>query len=313
MSGIHPQAAALVERAAQSTRPNAHLLPVAQARRHFDAEATAAEAGQPVESVTELSLAVDGGPIGARVYRPVLGELPVTVYFHGGGWVLGSVDSHDAACRALANASSTVVVSVGYRRAPEHRFPTAVEDADAAIRWLSENGARLGLDPTRIAVAGDSAGANLAAAATLLARDRGCPMLSFQLLVYPVTTTDLVRGFDAAHEGIVLQRAELQWHQDNYLASPDDRRSPLVSMLDHAELRGLPPALVITAGYDPLHPQGELYAEALRDAGVDVEHLHYPGMIHGFFQMPATLDDAADAMRRAGVKLHAALATARPV
>lgn len=308
---MHPQAALLVEQAAGSSRPNAHLLPVPEARRYFDAEAAAAEEGQPVESVSDVSLAVDRGAIRTRIYRPTAGELPVVIYFHGGGWVLGSVDSHDAACRALANAAGAAVVSVDYRRAPEHRFPAAVEDAYAATCWLSENGPRLGLDPTRMAVAGDSAGGNLAAAVALLARDRGGPMLSFQLLVYPVTTTDLGRGFDATYEGIVLQRDELQWHQDNYLSTPADARSQLVSMLDHAELRGLPPALVITAGCDPLHPQGRLYADALRRAGVDVEHLHYPGMIHGFFQLPATLDDAADAMRRAGAKLQAVLSNLR--
>jgi acetyl esterase len=304
---LHPQAAALVAAAAAATRPNAHLLPVEEARRHFDAEYAALGPGEPVETVSDGLVDVPGAALPARVYRPTAGLLPVVLYLHGGGWVLGSVDSHDAACRALANASGAVVVSVGYRRGPEHRFPTAVEDAYAAACWVVAHAERLGVDGARLAVAGDSAGGNLAAAVALLARDRGQPAVAFQLLVYPVTTTDLSAGFDMAYEGVLLYRDELRWHQDNYLATPEDRRSPLVSPLDAADLRGLPAAMVITAGCDPLHPQGERYAEALTAAGVAVEHRHYPGMVHGFFQLPGSVDDAADAIRRAGAALRAQL------
>jgi acetyl esterase len=304
---LHPQAAALLAAASASTRPNAHLLPVVEARRHFDAEYAAMGPGEPVHAVDDLEIDVADGSVPARAYRPAAGRLPVVVYLHGGGWVLGSIDSHDAVCRALANASGTVVVSVGYRRGPEHRFPTAVEDAYAATRWVIDHADRLGVDPAALAVAGDSAGGNLAAAVTLLARERHAPAIAFQLLVYPVTTTDLEKGFDPDYEGVFLYRDELQWHQDNYLSTPADRDSPLVSPLDAADLRGLPPAMVITAGCDPLRPQGELYVLGLQAAGVPVEHVTYPGMVHGFFQMPRDIDDGGDAVRRGGAALATAL------
>jgi acetyl esterase len=305
---LHPQALEILAAAAQSDRPNAHLLPVEEARRNFDADFEAIGPGEDVHEVTDLELG-DGVP--ARLYRPAGGRLPVAAYFHGGGWLLGSIASHDAVCRALANAAGAVIVSVGYRRGPEHRFPTAVEDCYAATAELVERAEELGLDASRLAVAGDSAGGNLATAVALLARDRGGPDIAFQLLVYPVTTTDLDRGFDLDYEGFFLYRDELQWHQDNYLSSPEDARSPLVSPLDAADLRGLPPAMVITAQCDPLHAQGELYAQALADAGVPVEHRHYAGMVHGFFQLPSVFDDGRDAVDTAGAALRAALGVAR--
>jgi acetyl esterase/lipase len=308
---MHPQAAALMERAARSARPNAHLLPVDEARRYFDEESAAAETGQAVQSVADVMIPVRGDEIRARAYRPTGGRLPVIVYLHGGGWVLGSILSHDATCRALANAACAVIVSVEYRRGPEHRFPIAVEDAFAACAWIADHGSDLGIDSERIAVAGDSAGANLAIAVTLLARERNYPEIAFQLLAYPVTTTDLDNGFDSDYDGVVLQRDELYWHQQNYFACAADARSPLASPLDQADLGGLPPAMVISAGCDPIHGQGERYAEALRRAGVSVEHVHYPGMVHGFIQLPATLDAAAEAIARAGAALNARLGRAQ--
>lgn len=312
MASLHPQAAALVEQSARSQRPNAHLLPVPEARRHFDRECAAAEAGEAVAQVTNMMVPTNGGSIPVRVYRPAAGRLGALIYLHGGGWVLGSIDSHDTVCRALANASGAAVISVGYRRAPEHRFPTAVEDAYVGLTWTVGHAAELEIDTGLLAVGGDSAGGNLAAAVALLARERHGPAIALQVLVYPVTTVDLERGFDDEHEGVVLQRAELLWHQRHYLTDSAEGRSPLVSPLDHAELGGLPPALVITAGCDPLHPQGHLYAEALRRAAVPVEHIHYPGMIHGFFQMPGTLDDARDAVSRVATALKAAGFTSNP-
>ena len=300
---LHPQAAELLAAAAQSDRPNAHLLPVEEARRNFDADFAAVGPGEDVDEVADLSIALDGGEVPARVYRPGAGRRPAVAYFHGGGWLLGSIESHDAVCRALANASGAVVISVGYRRGPEHRFPAAVEDCYAATRWVVDRAEELDVDPTRLAVAGDSAGGNLATAVALLARERKEPAIAFQLLVYPVTTTDLEKGFDLAYEGFFLYRDELQWHQDNYLSSPEDGGSPLVSPLDTADLHGLPPAMVITAQCDPLHAQGELYASALAAAGVPVQHRHYRGMVHGFFQLPSLFDDGRDAVQRAGAAL----------
>jgi acetyl esterase/lipase len=302
---LHPVAADIL--ASPSGRPNAHLLPVAEARRNFDADFAAIGPGEPVEAVTDLQIDVDGGHVPARLYRPATGRLPVVVYFHGGGWLLGSIESHDGPCRALANASGAAILSVGYRRGPEHRYPTAVEDAYAATQWIRARAGELDLDADRLVVAGDSAGGNLATAVALLARDRQGPPIALQVLAYPVTTTDLAKGFDLAYEGFFLYYDELQWHQDNYLASPADRSEPLVSPLDSADLRGLPPAIVFTAQCDPLHAQGELYAQALQGAGVDVEHVHYPGMVHGFFQLPTVFQDGQDAIHRAGAAVRAAL------
>jgi acetyl esterase len=301
---LAPAAAEILASSVASDRPNAHLLPVEEARRNFDADFAAVGPGEDVAEVREHRLAVDGGEIAVREFRPAAGSLPAVVYFHGGGWLLGSLDSHQAVCRALANAAGAAVFSVDYRRGPESRFPTAVEDCYAAAAWVQRDASALGVDQARIAVVGDSAGGNLATAVALLARDRGGPPLTMQVLAYPVTTTDLDVGFDLDYEGFFLYRDELQWHQDNYLRSPQDRTDPLVSPLEHARLEGLPPALVLTAQCDPLHAQGELYAQALERAGVPVEHRGYAGMVHGFFQLPSVFEEGADAIRVAAEALR---------
>ncbi|HEY0279046.1 MAG TPA: alpha/beta hydrolase [Solirubrobacterales bacterium] len=305
---LDPKAAEILTGALSSERPNAHLLPVEEARRNFDSDFAELGPGEDVQRVEDIALAVADGHVPARLYRPGTGELPGILYLHGGGWLLGSVESHDAICRALANASGAVVLSVGYRRGPESRFPTAVEDAYAALLWLYDNAQSVGVRADALAVAGDSAGGNLATVVALLARDRGGPSLCFQVLAYPVTTTDLDIGFDPDFEGYFLYRDELQWHQDNYLRADADKEDPLVAPLISAELDGLPPALILTAGCDPLHAQGELYAEALDAAGVSVEHRVYPGMVHGFFQMPSVFADGRDAVDAAGGALQEAFA-----
>jgi acetyl esterase len=298
---LDPKAKELLDEVEASGRPNAHLLPVPEARANFEALFESLGPGEAVADARDLQIPVKGGSIPARLYRPAgEGRFPVVVYYHGGGWLLGSVTAYDIVCRALANASGAVIVSVGYRLAPEHKYPTAVEDAYAAARWVAENASDLGGDRHRIAVAGDSAGGNLAAVVALQARELTQPRLGLQLLVYPVTTCDLDLGFDMSYEGYFLYRDELQWHQDNYLASPEQGRDWRVSPLDAPEHSGLPPAFVITAECDPLHRQGELYAETLRAADVAVEHREYPGMIHGFFGLDTVFDQAAEAMRDAG-------------
>jgi acetyl esterase len=287
-----------------STRPNAHLLPVTEARRNFDADFAEIGPGDPVLDVADHRVAVDGGEISVRAFRPAEGVRPAVVYFHGGGWLLGSLDSHEAVCRALANASGAVVVSVDYRRGPEARFPTAVNDAYAATSWVVDQAAALGIDPGRVAVAGDSAGANLAIATALQAREHGRPPLTMVVLAYPVTTTDLSVGFDDGYEGFSLYRDEMQWHQDNYLSSPDDRTDPLVSPLEHADLNGLPPVLVMTAQCDPLHRQGELFAEAVQRAGGSAEHRQWAGVLHGFVQLPSLFPEGAEAIDVAAAALR---------
>jgi acetyl esterase len=259
----------------------------------------------PVHSIEDRSI----GGVPARIYRPSAQRpLPTLVYFHGGGWVLGDVDLYDGTVRDLANASGCLVVSVDYRLAPEHKFPAAVDDAYAATAWVAENAAEIGADPARLAVGGDSAGGNLAAAVTLMARERGGPKLAFQLLIYPVTD----QSFDTPSylenaQGFGLTRKQMMWFSDHYLRSPADAESPLASPLRAESLRGLPPALVVTAGYDPLCDEAERYAERLAADAVDVRVERYPGLIHGFFGMTATIDAAGAAIRDVGGALRTAL------
>jgi acetyl esterase len=308
---LDPLARKLLDDVAESGRPNAHLLPVEEARANFEALFAGLGPREPVASVAEHSIPVAGTAIPARSYRPhgsAAGEaLPLVVYFHGGGWLLGSVDSHDGVCRSLANASGAVVLNVGYRLAPEARFPAAADDALAATRWAHANAAPLGADPARLAVAGDSAGGNLAAVVCQDLRDAGEPLVRFQLLVYPVTTADLAIGYDMAYEGYFLYRDELLWHQEHYLCSPAEARSPRVSPL-LGDASGLPPAAIQAAECDPLHPQAERYRDLLGAAGVPVSYHRYDGMIHGYFGLDSVFDVAATAMADAGSALRAGLA-----
>lgn len=301
---LAPAAADILASSVTSDRPNAHLLPVEEARRNFEADFAAVGAGQDVSEIREHLVDVENQEVAVREFRPAAGTLPAVIYFHGGGWLLGSPDSHQAVCRALANASGAAVFSVDYRRGPESRFPAAVEDSFAATKWVHREAAALEVDAERIAVAGDSAGGNLATVVAMLSRDSGGPPLTMQVLAYPVTTTDLDVGFDGAYEGFFLYRDEMQWHQDNYLSSSEQRTDPLVSPLEHARLHGLPPALVLTAQCDPLHAQGQLYARALERAGVAVEHREYAGMVHGFFQLPSVFQEGMEAIRLTGDALR---------
>jgi acetyl esterase len=249
------------------------------------------------------------GAVPIRIYRPSARRpLPTLVYFHGGGWVIGSVEVYDGTVRDLANASGCMVVSVEYRLAPEHKFPAAADDAYAATRWVAEHADEIGADPARLAVGGDSAGGNLAAAVALMARDRGGPALAYQLLIYPVT--DHAFETPSYHEnaqGYGLTRAQMIWFSGHYLRTPADADDPLASPLRATSLRGLPPALVVTAGYDPLRDEAERYAERLAADGVAVRVERYPGLIHGFFGMTATIEAAGAAIRQAGDALRSGL------
>lgn len=305
---IDPIAQKMLDDAKASGRPNAHLLPVPVARENFE-NTFGALAKPDIHRTVDVDIPTrDGVEIPGRLYLPAeqSAELPLVVYYHGGGWLLGSIDSHDVATRLLANASGAAVLSVGYRRGPESRFPTAVHDAVDALNWAVSAESGLPVDTGRVAVAGDSAGGNLAAAVALAVRDSGGPALRHQLLVYPVTTTDLGRGMDPEYDGVMLERDELQWHQHNYLADPSAATDPLVNVLD-AELAGLPAATVILAECDPIRPQGELYAKALAAAGVPLESHETPGMVHGFFGLDEVFPTAGPAMAFAGARLAEAL------
>jgi acetyl esterase len=239
--------------------------------------------------------------------------LPILAYYHGGGWVVGSLDTHEGVCRALANRARCLVVAVDYRLAPEHPFPAAVEDAWAAVEWLSENAAEIGGDPGRLAVGGDSSGGNLAAVMALRARDRGL-RLAFQLLVYPVTDHDLDSpSYLANADGYGLRRESMRWFWDQYLSDPAQRSHPEASPLRASDLAGVAPALVLTCEYDPLRDEGEAYAERLRRAAVPVSISSYEGMIHGFFRMPAVIDAACRALDETGSALRKALSLERQV
>jgi acetyl esterase/lipase len=267
----------------------------------------------PMARVEALEIAAGAGPIPARFYVP--GGLPggapapLLVYLHGGGWVLGDLDTHDGLCRFLAVAAGTTVLSIDYRLAPEHPFPAAVEDSWAAYSWVAENAVALGADPARIAVGGDSAGGNLAAVVSLLARGAGAPMPAMQLLIYPVTDSagelPSRRLFEA---GFMLTKEDMDLFESHYLPPGTDAHDPRVSILEIEDLSGLPPAYVTTAGFDPVRDEGEAYALRMRAAGVQVALRRHPGLIHGFANDTAISRTARGAMLEAAGALRMGLA-----
>jgi acetyl esterase len=241
-----------------------------------------------------------------RIYTPEgAPPHPLLVFFHGGGFVICNVDSHDGTCRLLCNGAGCLVVSVDYRLAPEAKFPAAPEDCYAATCWAAENAAALGADPQRLAVAGDSAGGNLAAVVPLMARERGGPELAHQLLVYPVTNHAFdTPSYQEHAEGGLLSRKMMIWFWQHYLEKPEDGQNPLASPLRASDLRGLPSATVITAEYDPVRDEGEAYAARLREAGVPTVLTRYDGMMHGFFSMSGFIDRAEEAVSQAAEALR---------
>ncbi len=305
---VDPQMQAVIERAAKSGLPPYYTLSAAEARRLY--KETRAILGPAVPDVAESrDLAADGpaGPIPLRLYRGFITQadapLPVLMYFHGGGWTIGDLDTHDIVCRTLANKGRCAVLAVDYRMGPEHKFPAAVEDCVAATRWVAAQAGALGLDPARIAVGGDSAGGNLAAVVSLILRDAGGPPLVFQALVYPATDQRMDTGSHASFaEGYLLTRGNMLWFRDNYLAPADYadwRASPLLA----ADLARLPPAHIITAGYDPLRDEGRAYSDRLVAVGVPVVYECFEGMAHGFLTMGGVVAAANHALYRLGQSL----------
>jgi acetyl esterase len=316
-AGLHPQVQAIRDRLRRDRVPHLSTLSIEQARA-ADRAAAAAGTGdaEPVKEVRDIQIPGPAGQLPARVYRPAGARpLPVLVYFYGGGWSLGTLDTCDGVCRMITNAAGCVTVATGYRLAPEHKFPAAVEDCHAGARWVAAHAAELGADATRLAVGGDSSGGNLAAAVALLARDRGVggPAIAHQLLVYPNTDhqADTPSMREIADE-YFFNPASVRWYWGMYLAAPEDGGNPLASPLRAGDLSGLPPATVITAGYDPLRDEAELYASKLRAAGVPAEIIRYDGMMHGFFTMVGALDTARAAVLEAAARLRAAFAAAHP-
>ena len=310
---LHPQARALIDLMAERGVPPTHTLSPADARNFYRERRTFTQPDpQKVAEVHDLMAAGPQGGVPLRLYRPMGASattvLPVLVYYHGGGWVIGDLDTHDTLCRELANSAGCAVVAVDYRMGPEHRFPAAVDDVLAATRWVRGQAGALRLDPTRLAVGGDSAGGNLAAVVAIAARDSGDLPIAFQLLIYPAT--DMRRGH-ASHttngDGYVLTRDTLAYFHDHYITDPahdlDWRASPLL----HTDLSGLPPALVITAGYDPLRDEGLDYARALTEAGNRASCVCFERQIHGFITMGRVLYEANTAVALCATELRRAL------
>jgi acetyl esterase len=306
---LDPQAQALLDQ--MPALPDFGDIPLELIRSGMEAQNTLAPGDViPVRKVEDRTVPGPAGDIPIRVYWPEgEGPFPVLVFFHGGGFVLCSLETHDGQCRALANRAGCVVVSVDYRLAPEHPFPAAPEDCYAVTEWVAAHAARLDADPARLAVAGDSAGGNLAAVVALMARDRSGPALRFQLLVYPVTNHDFeTLSYRENAEGYFLTTNTMKWFWGHYLADVADGSNPYASPLRAEDLSGLPPGFCITAGYDPLRDEGEAYAERLRAAGVSCPTERFPGMFHGFFGMQALLDEADRAVTLAAGALRKALA-----
>lgn len=312
---LDPAARTYLDAVAEALRTGAvkpvHELPPGEGRAAFEAPAAQLFGPtDPIGSVVDRVVPGPGGPIRVRIYEPAGAEppLPVLVYFHGGGWVVGSLDTHDGVGRALASRTPCVVVAVDYRLAPEHRYPAAVEDAWAATAWVAEHAASIGADAGRIAVGGDSAGGNLAAVVAVRARDRGLA-LALQLLVYPVTDHDFERpSYGEYADGYGLTATAMHWFWECYLGPDGDSRGsdPEASPLRTAELAGVAPARVLTVEFDPLRDEGEEYAARLAAAGVPVTQTRHEGLFHGCFRLPGTiprsqalLDESAAALRAA--------------
>ena len=305
---LDPQAQAYLDMLASAGNPPQHTMSVEDARAGF--LGPAALAGEPpvVGSVEDREIPGPESQIPVRIYTPEgKGPFPLLVYFHGGGWVLGNLDAHDPVCRALTNAAACITVSVDYRLAPEHKYPAAPEDCYAATRWVAGNASSFNGDTTCIAVGGDSAGGNLAAVVTLIARDRGGPKLMYQLMIYPVTNYSFdTPSYRENAEGYALTKDDMVWFWNHYLPGEDDGKHPYASPLQAQDLSNLPPALVITAEYDPLRDEGEQYAARLQEAGNHVTVRRYNGMIHGFFGKGAMMDQGRQAIEDAAAYLRSA-------
>jgi acetyl esterase len=305
---IDPQVAGLLAEMAAMDAPPIHMLPVADARAV--AEGLTALSGEPIEvgSVRDITIPVDGAEIGARVYSPQGdGPHPAVVFFHGGGWVICSLDTHDNVARAICKDAEAVVVSVDYRMAPEFRYPTAVLDCFATTKWVADNAPSLGADATRLAVCGDSAGGNLSAVVSQMARDAGGPAITFAALIYPAVDMTAKGGsLEENATGYFLETDGMEWFMNHYLTG-SERAEVLASPLLHENLSGLPDCFIATCEYDPLRDEGEAYGEALRAAGGHAINKRYDGLIHGVANMAGVLDGGRQLVADTAAHLHAAL------
>jgi len=313
---LHPDAKMVCDLIVASGRPPIETLTPPQARQAYLASRQVLQPDpEPVAEVAALEAVGPARPIPLRFYRgqgcAKDSPQPAVIFFHGGGWVIGDLESHDQVCRALANATSCILIAVDYRLAPEHKFPAAAEDAIAATQWIASNAGRLGIDATRLAVGGDSAGGNLAAVVAIAARDQGGPRILSQFLVYPAADMSVDWPSAERHaEQLPLTRAAMNWFIAHYLRSAADKADWRASPLRAESLKGLPPALIVTAGFDPLCDEGQAYAKALVAAGVPVVHELFAGQIHGFLSMGRIVADSQRLIEMAAAALKCAFAGA---
>ncbi|MSQ13279.1 MAG: alpha/beta hydrolase [Dehalococcoidia bacterium] len=296
---LDPQARKLLDQMAALGAPPLGTLPAPQARAAMKGRPTMP--GPAVYRSENYYVAGPAGAVPIRIYTPLgAGPFPALVWYHGGGWVFGDLDGADGTARHLCVGAGCVVVSVDYRLAPEAKFPAAADDCYAAAAWTVKNASMLNVDPKKVAVGGDSAGGNLAAAVTLMARDRNGPKLAAQVLAYPVTDWNFsTKSYTKNANGYLLTKSAMVWFWDEYLSKASDIDNPYAAPMKAKSLKGLPPALVLTAEFDPLRDEGEAYATRLQKDGVRTVYTLYPGMIHGFFGMSAVLDKGKQAVRQA--------------
>ncbi|QPF88794.1 alpha/beta hydrolase [Bradyrhizobium commune] len=307
---LDPDAAAVYKAFQDAARPPYETLTVPEARASFSQARFATDPEPPqLERVAQLSIPAQHGTIPARIYVPrklrgPAGSAPALMFFHGGGWVVGDLDSHDVVCRKLADEGELVVVSVDYRLAPEHKFPAAVDDAIAATTWVAANANALGIDASHLSVGGDSAGGNLAAVVALAARDGNGPAIAGQVLIYPAVDFATTHGSHSEPEtSVLLTHSIVRWFRNHYLNGPADADDWRASPARATTLAGLPPAYVLTAGADPLRDEGDEYAARMKQAGVPVATKHLPGQFHGFFTMGKLLREANVAASEIGAWL----------
>ncbi|UPJ66304.1 alpha/beta hydrolase [Bradyrhizobium sp. 191] len=307
---LDPDAAAVYKAFQEAGRPAYETLTADEARAYYSQARFATNPDAPeLARVAPLAIPAPHGAIPARLYVPKEprqhdGLSPALVFFHGGGWVIGDLDSHDVVCRQLAAEGALIVISVDYRLAPEHKFPAAADDAIAATRWIAAHARDLGVDASRLSIGGDSAGGNLAAVVALAARDAGGPALAGQVLIYPATDFAMTHASHSEPEtSVLLTHSVIRWFRDHYLNGAADIHDWRASPARAQNLAGLPPAYVLTAGADPLRDEGDEYAERLRQAGVPVTYKHFPGQFHGFFTMGKLLRQANVAVSEIGVWL----------
>lgn len=309
MTPLDPQVKTLLDQMAAAGQPAFHTQTPADARKAMQAMLDVFVAGPQVHKVEDRKIPGPAGEIPIRIYTPSGKPNGILAYFHGGGWVLGDLASHDYTCRALTNETGCTVVAVDYRLAPEHKFPAGPDDCYSATQWVSKNAASLGSDADHIAVGGDSAGGNLAAVISLMARDRSGPRIRHQMLIYPVTDAamDTPSQAEFTADGFVLSKLDMEWFWGYYLANKKDGENPYASPIRAKDLKNLPPAHIITASHDPLRDEGEAYGELLKKAGNKVKVKRYEGVVHGFFSLQAVLDQGQTATRDLADELKASL------